>query len=171
MSISPATLEDARAIAQVHVLSWQHAYRDLLPQEFLASLSVAKREAMWREIITLGTSELLVAKAAGQVCGFANFGVSRDEGAAPHTAELMAIYLLPQVWSTGVGRVLLHDTLDRTNALGFERITLRVIANNTRAIRFYEAAGFTSEPSSLKHCTVGGVSLEEIRYGRPIARH
>jgi len=38
---------DLEAIAKVHVLSWQHAYRQLLPQEFLASLSIEQRRTMW----------------------------------------------------------------------------------------------------------------------------
>jgi hypothetical protein len=38
MSIRLAQASDARAIAEVHVRSWQAAYRDLLPQEYLDGL-------------------------------------------------------------------------------------------------------------------------------------
>jgi RimJ/RimL family protein N-acetyltransferase len=41
--ISNATPADARAIAVVHVLAWQGAYRAQLAQEFLDALSVDAR--------------------------------------------------------------------------------------------------------------------------------
>ena len=85
--------------SEVHVLSWQHAYRDLIPKEFFAALSVEKREAMWRECIVQGSPELLVAKADGRVSGFASFGASRDEEAPSGTAqaqiELARLCVLP----------------------------------------------------------------------------
>jgi len=42
--IRPATPEDARAIAEVHVASWRYAYRGLLPDDVLDRLSVEERE-------------------------------------------------------------------------------------------------------------------------------
>jgi hypothetical protein len=37
--IRKAALDDAHAIADVQVRSWQHAYRDLMPADFLFGLS------------------------------------------------------------------------------------------------------------------------------------
>ena len=51
MEVLAATSEDCRAVAEVHVESWQHAYRGILPEQYLASLSVAEREAMWRRMV------------------------------------------------------------------------------------------------------------------------
>jgi hypothetical protein len=42
MQIQPATLDDCRAIAELHVESWRHAYQQILPAAYLASLSVAE---------------------------------------------------------------------------------------------------------------------------------
>ena len=168
MQISAATVDDARGIAEVHVLTWQHAYRHLLPAEFLASLPVEKREAMWRECIAKGSPEILVAKSEGELCGFVAFGASRDEGALPLTAEVIAIYVAPRFWSTGAGRQLWQASLRRMVAQGFNAVTLWVIANNDRAIRFYTAAGFSADPASLKQFTLGGTALEEVRYTRSI---
>lgn len=44
----PATVDDAPAIAAIHVRSWQRAYADLLPADFLAGLDVEQRVAYWR---------------------------------------------------------------------------------------------------------------------------
>ncbi len=45
--IRTARPDDARSVAEVHVASWRHAYRGLLPDDYLERLSVDDREAMW----------------------------------------------------------------------------------------------------------------------------
>ena len=44
MVVRHATPEDSRAIATIHVLSWQAAYQGVVPAQFLASMSVDQRE-------------------------------------------------------------------------------------------------------------------------------
>jgi hypothetical protein len=50
--LDSGTAADCRAIAEVHVESWQHAYKDILPDTYLASLSVTEREEMWRCMVS-----------------------------------------------------------------------------------------------------------------------
>ncbi|MEO6624757.1 MAG: GNAT family N-acetyltransferase [Burkholderiaceae bacterium] len=163
MRIEQATLEDCREIAGVHILSWQHAYRDLLPTDFLASLSIREREVMWHEALAKGTPQFLVAKDEGKVVGFAAFGPSRDPGAQLHAGEVWAIYLAPSHWSRGVGRLLWLASYRAMLAQGFKTISLWVIADNERAIRFYQSAGFELEPASVQEFTLGGVQVQEVR--------
>lgn len=164
MHIEPATPEDCRAIAEVHVLSWQHAYKGILPAEYLDALSITSREAMWRESFVNGQPQLLVAKNNGAVVGFVAFGPSREEGAQALCAEIWAIYLTPSIWSQGTGRQLWLAAWERLLTQGFRTVSLWVIAGNARAIRFYSAAGFKPATHSTKAFTLGGVSLQEIRY-------
>lgn len=164
MRVDPAVPDDARAIAEVHVASWQVAYKDLLPAQFLASLSTAQREKMWSEALERGSPQLLVARDEARVAGFVAVGPSRDEGAKEDCAEIWAIYLSPDTWSQGVGGLLWQAALERTREAGFRTVTLWVIAGNERAIRFYRRAGFVPDPDSIKEFTLGGVQLREIRY-------
>jgi ribosomal protein S18 acetylase RimI-like enzyme len=164
MRVEPAAPEDARAIATVHVASWKRAYKDLLPAEYLASLSVAQREAVWRESLEKKSPLLLVARGNGEVAGFVAYGPSRDAGAPASRAEVWALYLAPTAWSRGVGRMLWLAARERILLQGFDTISLWVIAANERAIRFYLAAGFKPEPDSLKEFELGGVTLQEVRY-------
>ena len=164
MHIERATSDDCCAIASVHVMSWQQAYKGLLPAEYLASLSVQQREVIWRESVDKGLPQLLVAKREGEISGFAAFGPSRDEGAKPDCAEIWAIYVAPSSWSLGLGRMLWLASLEILLAQGFKTVSLWVIAGNERAIKFYSAAGFKPEPTSIKEFTLGGVQLQEIRY-------
>jgi hypothetical protein len=63
MQIIHASPEDARVVAQIHVDSWREAYKSILPAEYLASLSVQKRQTWWEKCIADGKPELLVANS------------------------------------------------------------------------------------------------------------
>jgi ribosomal protein S18 acetylase RimI-like enzyme len=166
MQIQPATLDDCHAIAELHVESWQHAYKQILPAAYLASLSVAEREAMWRRAVEQWPSQLLVARTAGQIVGFVSFGPCRDVGASPECAEIWAIYVRPAFWSGGIGCQLWIAARQRILEAGYKSISLWVLAGNERAIRFYERAGFCAELESRKQFELGGASVEEVRYVR-----
>ncbi|HEU4513758.1 MAG TPA: hypothetical protein VFR87_11695 [Nocardioidaceae bacterium] len=51
LRIRPAAVEDAEAVARVHVQSWQVAYRAILPSTYLDSLDVAERSRTWQRIL------------------------------------------------------------------------------------------------------------------------
>ena len=164
MQIERATLSDCRAVAEVQVESWQHGYKDILPADYLASLSVEEREAMWRRVVEGEPSHLAIARSAGQVVGFVGFGPSRDEGAPGDCAEIWAIYVKPSFWSAGAGRLLWLAALQQVIAEGYKTVSLWVITRNERAIKFYLQAGFEAEPGSTKQFMLGGASLQEVRY-------
>ncbi len=164
LRIEPAAPIDAQPVAEVHVLSWQHAYRGIFPDEFLAQLSVERRTAMWRDAIATGRPQLLVARIDDCVAGFIAFGPCRDEAAPETTAEVWAFYLAPDHWSTGMGRALWQAARGRMLLQGACRASLWVLASNPRAIRFYLAAGFKPEAGSIKPFTIGGVQVQEERY-------
>ena len=71
-------------------------------------------------------------------------------GRAGEVGELYAIYVTPAWWSAGVGRALMGSVLPALEAEGYRRVVLWVLADNARARRFYERAGFapTAAPTS-----------------------
>ena len=164
MKISHAVPEDAPAIARVHVSSWQVAYQDLLPAAYLATLTPGKREAMWRESISRGSPQLLVARDDDGVVGFVAFGTCRDENAAADRAEVWAIYVAPSHWSQGVGTQLWREASERLVEQGYCSVSLWVLTDNARAIQFYAGVGFVADDESTKEVIVGGNALKEIRY-------
>ena len=44
-SVRPAVARDAKAIAEIHVATWQAAYKDLMPEDYLELMTVDKRQA------------------------------------------------------------------------------------------------------------------------------
>jgi GNAT superfamily N-acetyltransferase len=167
-AIRPADLQDADAIAMVHVASWRAAYRGLLPQHVLEGLSVQRRADGWREILRSGEDHTLVAvdSETGRVGGFVNVGPSRDEDAAPGVGELRAIYLLEEWWNTGTG-LQLHDVGLQMLRGQFAEAILWVLDSNERARRFYARRGWRADGAAKKDDR-GDVVLTEVRYRRPL---
>lgn len=163
MNIAHARPQDARSVAVIHVEAWRAAYVGIVPADVLASLSVDKREAMWRQCISQGKPELLVARVDAAVVGWLSFGPCRDAGSAEAQAELWAIYVRPAAWSSGAGRSLWLRARDLMRVQGFESCSLWVLAQNERAIRFYGAAGFLHDGVPPKSLEMGGAQLQELR--------
>ena len=72
--VRPAELADAAAIARVHVDTWKSAYRGLLPEDFLDSLTEASYLDRWRRGIADNSSRVYVAEDETGVVGFASGG-------------------------------------------------------------------------------------------------
>ncbi len=162
--IREAIAADARACAEVHVEGWRWAYRGLLPDAYLDRLSVEDRERMWREGFEApGGRVAWVAEAGGRVVGFCVTGPSEDADADRGTAEVYAIYLLPEVVGTGVGRRLFEHAVDDLRRRGFRTATLWVLEANERARRFYERAGWRTD-GAVNQERIDRANLPTVRY-------
>lgn len=173
MLIRRAEPADARAIAAVHVRSWQAAYAGLMPQDHLDALTPAMRVPLWDRVLRGASSprtEVLVAEVEGVVAGFAGFGPGRDEDVDPESvAEVSTLYSVPEVWGTGVGRGLVTAVLDALAPAGYAQVTLWVLDTNVRARRFYERAGWRPD-GAVQRDESDGFPLTEVRYRRPLDR-
>jgi len=161
--IRRATPGDARAIAVIHVESSWATYRGLIPDGFLSSFTVERREAGWRQSLEAGECEVWIAEQGGHPLGWICAGRSRDDDAEPTTAELWAMYVDPSSWRRGIGRALWSEAQSHLDRAGFSRATLWVFRDNGRAIAFYRSVGFTEEAGKAKTRDRGGVALTEIR--------
>jgi ribosomal protein S18 acetylase RimI-like enzyme len=168
-SVRHATPRDAKAIADIHVATWQAAYKDLMPEEYLSKISVEKRLAYWREAIEFSEPQLLVATDGDEIVGFVGFDRSRDAGTKSTVGEIWAMYVAPAHWGKGAGLALWDGAREGLKEEGCTQVTLWVLLHNERALRFYEqAAGFKREMPSLKTVAFGSAKLEEIRLKRAV---
>ncbi len=170
-TIRPATVEDARAIAALHVAAWRAAYRGLMPDALLEALSVDERARSRAEALARpqpGVSTwVLEGGEGGELLGFAVTGPVRDDDLDPARAgEVRAIYLAPDQVGRGHGRALMTHVLDDLRAGGFAEVVLWVLEGNERAERFYARAGFSPGKREVKH--VSGFALPHARWTRAI---
>ena len=142
---------DVPAIAGVHVRAWRAAYRGLVHDAVLDSLSVAEREQMWNGLVP-GRDDAhvtIVAEIEGEVVGFCSVAApSRDADAPEGTAEIPAIYVEPDRRRGGIGAALLDAALVALEAAGWRRVTLWVVATNANARAFYARFGFVPDGAS-----------------------
>ena len=61
ITMRPAEIWDAEAIARIHVDAWKVAYRGIVPQNHLDALSVDDRRLRWRKHLQTGERQTLVA--------------------------------------------------------------------------------------------------------------
>jgi ribosomal protein S18 acetylase RimI-like enzyme len=166
MIIRAAVIDDAHAIATIHVRSWQHAYADILPQDGLDNLSIEDRSQQWAGWLQADSGEMntLVAEIDEEVVGYASWGPSSDDDAEPGTIELYSIYVLPESMNAGIGSALLEAVEVDMIASGSEAATLHVLVKNTLTRKFYERYGWRAEPDSEREESYYGMDMVTIRY-------
>lgn len=170
MRVRAAVEADVETIAEAHVESWWEAYPGLIPDWFIATLSVDRRIDTWRRAIVdapprSGTFVLeSFAEPERRIVGFAHFGGTRDEDAdGEHVGELTSIYVRKAVWGQGGGTALVREVTAAMQACGFTEATLWVLETNQRARRFYEARGWTFD-GGRKTDSRPGITFNDVRY-------
>lgn len=163
MTIRPAQAPDALAIATIHIEAWQAAYRGIVPDEFLRALSLELRHAVWQKNLEGGESRTWVAEDGGTALGWISAGRSRDADATQSTGEIWAVYVGPHHWNRGVGRALCSTAEHELRTQAFTEMTLWVLKENERALRFYRAYGFLLDACPERIAQRGGKALSEVR--------
>lgn len=160
MSVRRATPDDARALSEVHIRSWQDAYRGIFSDEFLEGLieGLDRRADWWEKSIADGMSVFVVGDE--EVLGFCNVGASRSEVG---WGELFAIYVHPDRWGTSDGYELIQAAEAELAHLGHDRALLWVLEHNDRARRFYERNSWQlTKPLKIEE--IGDTQVTEVRY-------
>lgn len=111
--IREASVADALGIAKVHVRTWKSAYRGLIPNSFLQSMSVEPRAKVWAKDLEspLPKTHTLVAVWDDEIVGFIGVGTARGEG-TENKGEIFAIYVDPQTQGRGIGSALMRSGIE-----------------------------------------------------------
>lgn len=159
IALRPVRPADASAVARVYVDTWRDAYRGLIPQAYLDSMSHALHERRWRQAFAAGGWGF-VAELDRRIVGFASGGRCRSRGR--WSGELFVLYVLPPWQGRGVGRALFDATYFELARRGHPDMLVWVLSTNP-ARRFYEHLG--GEPAGENFCDIGGARLKEVGYG------
>lgn len=167
-NVRRATVQDADAIAAVHMRTWQAAYRGLMPDAFLDQLDVPARADRWRRNLSSDEGHHLVTEdARGQINGFCSLLPTREPDYAPNGGVIAALYIDPSAWRTGLGAALMRASAEHARERGFTDLWLWVLEGNHDARRFYESLGFAPDGAD-KSTEYGGVMLRGLRYRAPL---
>ncbi|BCW38821.1 N-acetyltransferase [Arthrobacter sp. StoSoilB3] len=160
-TLRPATVDDARAMAVMHLQSWRESYGRLLPDEFFAKqeAGLPQRIDKYEESIAAGHARMLAFGPDGDLVGLGAAGQGNDED-RPCDTELFMLYTLERIHGRGVGQALV-DAL-----IGDAPAYLWVLDDNPRAQAFYRRNGFVPD-GKRQLCDPSWYSLPEHRMARP----
>ena len=181
IDIRPRCAADSQGIARVRRESWLAAYTGIIDRTIIdrvtkAGANAADAPPNRRTLVAVGGED-------PAVIGYAIFGPERTVVSAvsppvapadPHTpagraggtGELYALYVTPDWWSAGVGRALMDSVLASLRDAGYTSAVLWVLADNARARRFYDRAGFA--PDGVTNILAGLGGVLEFRYARDL---
>lgn len=135
MSIRPATLEDAAAIAAIYnpyirdtVITFE--YDEVSVEEIAARIAKVQQHFDW-----------LVLEEAERIVGYAYYGKFRERKAYDGTVET-SIYLDRDVLGQGRGRRLYAALLESIRAKGFREVIGCLALPNEPSVALHEKMGF-----------------------------
>lgn len=164
---------DAPDMAEIHARSWEAAYKDIIPADYIRKKN-ATRPALWRRIITEeNTSQYVILqgeKTVGILCvappQLEKGQTLNDIGIDDSYYELHGIYLHPDFCRRGIGTKAMEFAIEKARETGKSRMILWVFAENINSIRFYESLGFAADGATkLYNC---GKEMKCIRMKKVI---
>ncbi len=168
---------DAPGIGAVHVASWRSAYAGVLPDSFLANLSVARQTAYYERAIRLGLGVHVAAltlpemppqpaQGGGRVVGFSS--ARRNRGGEVAEGEVETLYVQDDWKENGLGRLLLRASAQHLAAMGCKSAFAWVLRDNPSTF-FYERLG--GKRVAMSTTRVGGSDIPQTAYAwDPIER-
>ena len=172
ISIRRARPADAVAIGAVHVAAWRSAYPGILPDRFLAGLSVPRQAAHYDQAIR-SSAAVFVAIASGpdlptgntpRIVGFATAGRSRqrdDSVLNLGDGEIETLYVLDDWRERRLGRRLMRAAATHLIEMGCKSAFLWVLRDNPSRW-FYQRLG--GRPAAEATTQVGGQSVPRTAY-------
>jgi GNAT superfamily N-acetyltransferase len=160
--VREATPDDTEAIVAVTAAGWRTAYREIVAQDRLAELPLAR----WRHEVHVGLRRPVedsfshVAEIDGDFAGYCFVAApSRERDLGRKVAELVAIYVEPERWGQGAGSALMYAALERLDGLPYDEVVLWTFKGNAPAIAFYERHGWRRDGDEKVHPRTEAVAI------------
>ena len=134
MIIRKATRADARQIAEIVVEDWKNAYRGIIDDDYLDSMSVEERYQIELQRYQI----YMVAVVEKEILGFTWNEIADAEAS---DCEIIALYVRYEKRKNGIGRTLFQNSVDFFRASGKKKMIIWCLKENYKARRFYEKMG------------------------------
>lgn len=163
MNIRKAEITDAEAITNVHVKTWQSAYRGLISDEILDNIDYNKRYNLWNDVLSEDKEDsfLYVAEVNEKIVGFLSGGPSRTED-MDYKGEIYGFYILPVYQRQGIGQELFNRAVKFFLNRNINSMLIWVLKDNP-AINFYKKMG--GKRLQKADIEISGERYTEISFG------
>jgi ribosomal protein S18 acetylase RimI-like enzyme len=159
---------DAAVVANLHLIASRVLHEGVVPDAHWQSTPASQRVSYWKEAIEFGEPQVMVAEQGGEIVGFVGFDRSRDPKSKNTTGELWALYVDPDHLGQGVGLALWDAAREGLQDEDCTDVTVWVPLASSKALTFFDAAGFKREMNTARTVPLGGVRVEEIRFKRAL---
>jgi len=163
--VRKATLGDVCRIAEIHVMGWRFAYRNLISDDYLfKTMNVPDRINAFKRAISERNEDVYIFEENGIVKAFMIIGPCRD---ADRTSsfELWGLYVDPFMLRNGIGTKMINYCEQRARELGYSDVVLWVLEENLIGRNFYTKMGYEFD-GTRKYLDKFG--LYEVRYHKTI---
>lgn len=133
--------EDLRAVSEIAIRGWQTAYRGIVDDDYLDSLSI--EENYQKRIKDYKENGFIVAEQNGEVVGFCRYRIGNNyQDEYPEVdCELCALYVKPEEKRNGIGRALVEYVKNEFRKNNLNKMILWCFKNNYPSRAFYEEMG------------------------------
>ncbi len=172
ITIRRARPGDAAAIGAVHVAAWRSTYPGILPDEYLARMSVARQAAHYENGIRAGVG-VHVATASGldlgpaggpaRIVGFITGAPTREPrpGGAIGDGEIETLYVLDDWRERGLGRRLMRAAAAHLASAGCASAFVWVLRDNPNRWFYERLRGRAAATATIR---VGGAPVVQTAY-------
>ena len=152
---------DVIDMAEVHMRSWDAAYQNIIPAEYIREKNAGRR-ALYQRVITEDNTFAYVIRHKDQTIGVIKVAPAQDEDMDDSVYELHYFYLHPDFFRKGIGSQAMDFAFDISRGLNKQCMVVWVLAKNVNAIGFYKKCGFAADGKTMEH-EWGGKILDVIR--------
>jgi ribosomal protein S18 acetylase RimI-like enzyme len=165
ITLRPATLADAAAIARVHIDARRAAYAHFFPAEYLAGFTIDEVAPIWVKRLAEPEARSMVAEVDGRVVGQIRFGPAEGVDGA---GEVLQLHIDPAFWRQAIGTRLMAAAIEALTEAGYGEAVLNVYRDNHLGRRFYESLGWSADGFEVD-VERGGSVIPQLRYRRSLA--
>ena len=142
ITIRLAVPADAPDMAEVGIRSWEVAYKDIIPAEYIRERNATRSKQF--KIPDDNTTKYVIQKDS-KIIGIMTIDRSYDDDLDDSFYDLQAIYLHPDYYRQGIGSQAMEFAYDIARNLGKTAMTVWLLADNHNAKNFYEKCGFNAD--------------------------
>ncbi|MDQ6875890.1 MAG: GNAT family N-acetyltransferase [Actinomycetota bacterium] len=166
VGVRTARERDVAAIAEIQLVTWRTAYRDVLPPTMLEGLTVEAIAEHWGAAVASPPSarhRVLVANEGSVTVGFAAIGPAEEEGHdPPSTGSVSALLVEPRWGRRGHGSRLLAAGADLMRADGCRLAVTWLLEPDQISARFFRSAGWAPD-GAARALDMDGRFVRELR--------
>ena len=142
VAIRLAVPADAPDMAEVMIRSWEAAYKDIIPAEYIREKNATRLDMFKRTLPE--NIYTYVIQYDGKTVGIIRVAPPDYGDMDDAYYDLHSLYLHPHYFGQGIGTRAMEFAFNKALSLGKTVLVLWVLADNVNAIKFYKKLGFTA---------------------------